>query len=60
MSNFQPPEAYIREMKRYGVLPESHDVNDPIDVYETDHKYWESLYPKPEIVSESPGLVKIK
>jgi Tol biopolymer transport system component len=60
MPNFQPPEAYIREMKRYGVLPENHDVNNPIDVYETDHKYWESLYPKPEIVSESPGLVKIK
>jgi hypothetical protein len=40
-------------MKRYGILPEEHDVNDSIDVYETDYKYWESFYPKPGIVRES-------
>ncbi|MHC4758889.1 MAG: hypothetical protein ACYTE8_09540, partial [Planctomycetota bacterium] len=54
MPNFRPPAAYIREMKRYGILPEEHDVNDPIDVYETDYKYWESFYPKPGIVRELP------
>jgi hypothetical protein len=46
MAGFRPPEAYIREMKRYGVLPENHDPDDPIDVYEIDRKYWESFYPK--------------
>ena len=47
MSNFKPTEAYIREMKRYGVLSESYRPGDPIDVYETDRRYWESLYHKP-------------
>ena len=30
---------------RYGILPESFDPeSDPIDVYETDRAYWESLW----------------
>jgi hypothetical protein len=60
MPNFRPPEAYIREMKRYGVLPESHELDEPINVYETDLKYWESLYPKPVTDSELPGIAQIK
>ena len=60
MPNFHPPEAYIREMKRYGVLPESHELDEPIDVYETDMKYWESLYPEPVIDSELPGIAQVK
>ncbi len=44
MPNFRPGPHYIREMKRYGVLPASYKIGDPIDVYKTDQKYWESLW----------------
>ncbi len=47
MPNFRPPTAYITEMKRYGILPPSHQQNDPIDVYATDKKYFESFWWKP-------------
>jgi len=44
MDNFKPNAGYVREMKRYGVLPDSFDVDkDSIDVYETDLRYWEML-----------------
>ncbi len=46
---FTPPPEYVREMKRYGVIPESLDrLKDPIDFYATDRRYWEivtSHYP---------------
>jgi len=45
MPQFKPNAGYVREMKRYGVLPDSFDVEkDSIDVYETDQKYWEMLH----------------
>ena len=45
MPDFKPNHHYIREMKRYGVLPASFDLDkDSIDVYETDRKYWEMLW----------------
>jgi hypothetical protein len=47
MTVFRPEPEYVREMKRYGILPPGHQVNDPIDVYETDRRYWESLWHKP-------------
>jgi hypothetical protein len=41
MPGFRPNVHYVREMKRYGVLPASLDArSDPIDVYATDRKYW--------------------
>ncbi|MHC4249736.1 MAG: LamG-like jellyroll fold domain-containing protein [Planctomycetota bacterium] len=45
MAGFRPNEHYVREMKRYGVLPRSCDLAvDAIDVYATDRKYWESMW----------------
>jgi hypothetical protein len=45
MPGFKPNEHYVREMKRYGVLRESFDPEkDPIDVYETDRKYWQPFW----------------
>ena len=45
----QPGEPYVREMRRYGVLPAGSDlVEDPIDVYAIDRKYWQSLWWRPE------------
>ena len=47
MKGWKPNKDYIREMKRFGVLPESFDVTkDPFDPFETDQKYWRSLWPK--------------
>ena len=41
MPGFRPPAPYVREMKRYGVLPTSFDsAEDPIDVYDTDQAYF--------------------
>jgi hypothetical protein len=53
MPDFRPRRMYISEMKRWGVLPESFDLDGPIDVYETDRQYWESLYPGPYPVTTS-------
>jgi hypothetical protein len=36
---------YLREMKRYGILPESFDLgNDPLDCYALDRAYWRSFW----------------
>ncbi|MBN1419062.1 MAG: PD40 domain-containing protein [Planctomycetes bacterium] len=45
MPGFRPNEHYVREMKRYGVLPATFDrERDPIDVYAADAAYWRSLW----------------
>ena len=45
MVGFQPNEHYIREMKRYGILPPSQESKqDPVDPYVTDGRYWESMW----------------
>jgi len=42
MPGFRPRPEYVREMKRYGVLPASLDpTKDPIDVYAVDRRYWD-------------------
>jgi hypothetical protein len=47
MPGFRPRPAYVREMKRYGIVPE-HLANDArIDVYATDRAYWQSLWYNP-------------
>jgi len=41
MEGFRPPKPYLREMKRYGVLPETFDLDkDTVDPYALDRKYW--------------------
>ena len=44
MPGFQPPGPYVREMKRYGVLPMDLADDAPVDPYATDRRYWESLW----------------
>jgi cytochrome c553 len=45
MPGFRPRPEYVREMKRYGVLPASLDADhDPIDVYDADRRYWQSFW----------------
>jgi hypothetical protein len=48
MPGFRPTPAYMREMKRYGILPPEFDAEKaPIDVYQTDERYWRSFWPAP-------------
>jgi len=47
MPGFQPRDAYVREMKRYGVLPADLPADAPVDPYETDRAYWRSLWHEP-------------
>jgi len=38
---WKPPIEYVREMKRYGIIPESFDrETDKLDPYEIDKRYW--------------------
>ena len=42
---FEPNPQYVREMKRFGVLPADFELGrDPIDHFETDQRYWRSLW----------------
>jgi hypothetical protein len=49
MSGFRPNRFYVREMQRFGVLPQQMGEDATIDVYLTDQTYWElfSYRPKP-------------
>ena len=48
MPGFKPNEHYVREMKRYGILPASFDLaKHPIDVYAADEAYWRSFWHRP-------------
>jgi hypothetical protein len=44
MPGFRPTASYVREMKRFGLLPADLSVVAPIDVYATDRAYWRSLW----------------
>lgn len=48
MDGFKPNPAYVREMKRYGILAPSFDpATQTLDVYATDQAYWKSLWWNP-------------
>ena len=42
MPGFVPNTHYLREMKRFGLLPARHDDSRPVNCYEIDQKYWKS------------------
>ena len=45
---FKPNRQYVREMKRFGVLPAQFDPDrDPIDVFRTDQDYWKLFWCRP-------------
>ncbi|MGD0090151.1 MAG: hypothetical protein ABSE73_09545, partial [Planctomycetota bacterium] len=45
---FKPNHQYVREMKRFGILPAAFDAGkEPIDVYATDEKYWHLFWYAP-------------
>ena len=47
MPGFKPRSEYVREMKRYGILPKDMKVGTEIDVYATDQAYWKSFWHRP-------------
>jgi len=47
MPCFRPQPHDVREIKRYGVLPRDLPADARIDVYATDHRFWESLWHRP-------------
>jgi cytochrome c553 len=48
MPGFKPREEYVREMKRFGLLPEAFDASkEPLDYYQLDHRYWDSFIYRP-------------
>jgi len=48
MPGFRPRPAYIREMKRYGILPTDLPTDAEIDIYATDRRYWDMFEYKAE------------
>lgn len=48
MEGFRPNEHYVREMQRFGFIPEDLKPTDPIDPYAVDKAYWNSFYFQPE------------
>jgi hypothetical protein len=47
MPGFRPSPYYVRQMQRYGVLPQDLQPGAPVDVYATDRAYWESSRDSP-------------
>lgn len=47
MPGCRPNEHYVREMKRFGILPPDWGPEDPIDVYAVDRAYWDSFDYRP-------------
>jgi hypothetical protein len=48
MPDFQPRQEYLREMKKFGILPPEQEPATTVNCYELDHKYWQSLWYKSE------------
>ncbi|MBM3839627.1 MAG: hypothetical protein FJ398_16985 [Verrucomicrobia bacterium] len=44
MTEFRPRADWVREMKRYGILPATCEPNERLDVYAVEQSYWKSLW----------------
>jgi hypothetical protein len=44
MPDFRPCAAYMREMAHYDILPLDQRKDAPVDPYDMDRRYWESLW----------------
>ena len=47
MPGFRPRTEWVREMKRYGVLPDHLPANAPLSPYAVEQEYWKSLWYRP-------------
>lgn len=59
MPGFRPTPTYVREMKRFGIIPGDLGADTPIDVYAVEEAYWRSLWWEPGRLSDlgKPGKV---
>ena len=48
MPGFVPRTDWVRELKRYGIVPEGTTPGEITDVYAVEEKYWESLWHQPK------------
>jgi hypothetical protein len=57
MPGFRPRYDWVREMKRYGILPAGTAAEEVTDVYAVERAYWESLWYQPpaSLGDSSPG-----
>jgi hypothetical protein len=55
MPGFRPRAEYVRDMKRYGILPADQSEEAPVDVYATDRAYWRSLWFRPDTYEQNIG-----
>ena len=54
-AGFQPNPQYVREMKKYGILPADFDpARGTIDFFDTDQRYWESFWHRPPPLASAP------
>jgi len=45
MPAFKPNPQYVRELKKYGVIPRDFDLaRQPLDYFAADQAYWRSLW----------------
>jgi len=49
MPGFRPRSDWVREMKRYGVLPDGLKASEVADAYAVEARYWESLWYAPKL-----------
>ncbi len=47
MPGFRPRTDWVREMKRFGLLPANHNPTDAVDYYAVERDYWKSLWYQP-------------
>jgi len=45
--DFRPNRHYVREMQRFGFLPDDLGSDDPVDVYAVERAYWRSFWYAP-------------
>jgi hypothetical protein len=55
MPQFRPRADWVREMKRYSVLPECVKPEEVTDVYAIEQDYWKSLWHQP---AAAPGTAQ--
>lgn len=53
MPGFRPCAPYLREMKHYGILPSNLRDDEPVDPYQLDRRYWQSLWYRPPVLPAS-------
>jgi hypothetical protein len=51
MPGFIPRSDWVREMKRFGLLPVTHNPDVSVDYYAVERAYWKSLWYAPETVN---------